>query len=299
MFKQVGKHIKSNDITVQNRGMNRKFLYRTCLILLPILIIIFMPVLSRPDAKSPPADSETMRTLRLPKVQAPDTTPVDEKPTTVWHPPHLLKVWTTVHKGRTFRVTQLPNCEHMDAVIAYNPRGESLQQAKKRLGGAAALTGSFHHPQTFALADFVQEYGAVYAAPATGRYFLAMYTNGKFTISDDYSSIMRKSDVSALALGQRLVPLQHDGFSLAFMNRVTDRMAMGLNSNFVFIVQGKSDIWQLSQFMQHVLPVTIAVNSDGGHVVRGVAPVHVVFRWSGSSPDGTMTAELSKARARK
>ena len=63
------------------------------------------------------------------------------------------------------------------------------------------------------------------------------------------------------------------------MNRVTDRMAIGVNSNFIFIVQGRSDIWRLADFIGHKLPVTTAINCDGGHVVRGKAPVHIVFRW--------------------
>jgi hypothetical protein len=82
-----------------------------------------------------------------------------------------------------------------------------------------------------------------------------------------------------MALGQRLIPLQRDGFSLAFMNRVTDRMAIGVNDYFIFIVQGKSSIWRLADFMRRKLPCKTAINSDGGHVVRGKAPVHIVFRW--------------------
>lgn len=197
-----------------------------------------------------------------------------------WHPQHKVKVWTTRYKGRIFRVTQLPRCEHMEMVIAYNVHGETLGQAKRRLGGVSACSGSFHHPKTFALADFMQKNGNIFAGARTGRYFIAMHDDGRFAISNNYKSVRGKSDVSALALGQRLVPLSRDGFSKGFMNRVTDRMAIGMNDNFIYVVQGKSDIWRLAHFMQHSLPCDIAINSDGGHVVRGKAPVHVVFRWN-------------------
>ncbi|MGC8862973.1 MAG: hypothetical protein ACP5R5_09405 [Armatimonadota bacterium] len=196
-----------------------------------------------------------------------------------WHPPHMVKVWMARHKGRTFRVIQLPRCEHLETVITYDPSGETLARAKRRIGGVAALTGSYHHPQTMALADFLQRDGCVLAAARTGRCLVAIDQNGTLDISPEYSGIKGASGVSALALGQRLVPFVPDGFSTAFMNRVTDRMAIGVNKNFIFIVQGKSDIWRLAHFFRTKLPVRTAINSDGGHVVRGKAPVHIVFRW--------------------
>lgn len=196
-----------------------------------------------------------------------------------WHPPHTVKVWMARHKDRTFRITQLPRCEHLEMVISYEPSGETLARAKQRLGGVAACTGSFHHPQTMALADFLQRNGSVLAASRTARCVISNGDMGRLDISDDISCVVRKSGVNALKLGQRLVPLQHDGFTTAFMNRQTDRMAIGLNSNFIYIVQGKSDIWRLAHFMGTKLPLSSAVNSDGGHVVRGKAPVHLVFRW--------------------
>lgn len=206
-----------------------------------------------------------------------------------WHPPHKAKVWTTTHKGRTFRVIQLPHCEHLETVISYNPSGETVAQSKKRLGGVAACTGSFHNPQTMALADFLQKKGAMISGARTGRSFVAINEDGRLKISADYATFKQKPGVSALALGQRLVPLQHDGFSTAFMNRVTDRMAVGLNDNFIFLVQGKSDIWRLADFIHAKLPVDSAVNCDGGHVVRGKGPVHLVFRWR---PEGIQTPVL-------
>ncbi|MCX8053498.1 MAG: hypothetical protein N3B12_06790 [Armatimonadetes bacterium] len=196
-----------------------------------------------------------------------------------WHPPHYLKVWMARHKGRIFRVIQLPRCEHLETVITYNPSGETLKAAKSRVGGVAAVTGSYHHPRSMVLADFLQRDGCVLAGARTGRCLLSVNADGIVDISTEYSGIKGVSGVSALALGQRLVPLERDGFSIAFMNRVTDRMAIGVNNNFIFIVQGKSDIWRLAHFIRTKLPVRVAVNSDGGHVVRGKAPVHVVFRW--------------------
>jgi len=200
-----------------------------------------------------------------------------------WHPPHVVKVWMARHKGRTFRVIQLPRCEHLETVITYDPSGETLKRAKLRVGGIAAVTGSYHHPQSMALADFLQRDGCVLAAARTGRCLVTVDRDGLLDISPEYASIKGASGVSALALGQRLVPFVPDGFSTAFMNRVTDRMAIGLNRNFIFIIQGKSDIWRLAHFIRTKLPVRTAVNSDGGHVVRGKAPVHIVFCWRRSA----------------
>lgn len=206
----------------------------------------------------------------------------EAKPPPRSHPKHAAKVWLTKHKDRTFRVIQLPRCQHMEALISYSPIGETLQQAKKRLGGAAAMTGSFHHPKTMALADFFQRKGSVISEVTTGRWFLAIVNGEVSAISDNYMLVRGKSETSVIALGQRLVPLHRDGFSLSFMNQVTDRMALGLNKRYLFIVQGKSDIWRLADFMNHKLPCKIAINADGGHVVRGRAPTHIVFRWRSS-----------------
>jgi len=213
------------------------------------------------------------------------------------HPKHVVKVWLTTYRGRTFRVTQLPRCEHLEAVIAYNPKGETLQQAKQRLGGVAASTGSFHNPKTMGLVDFLQEKGNVISGASTGRWFLAVLENGDLNISDNYLLLKGKSGVSAIALGQRLVPLRQDGFSKAFMNAVTDRMALGLSTDYIFIVQGKSDIWRLADFMEKKLPVKIALNADGGHVVRGRAPVHIVFRWRQPPSPPTLEKKAQAAPA--
>lgn len=196
-----------------------------------------------------------------------------------WHPPHIVKVWLTTFRGRTYRVIQLPRCEHLETLISYNPRGETLREAKNRLGGIAASTGSFHNPKSMALADFLQRKGSIMCPATTGRCFVAVDGDGAMRISGDYNAVRGDPMSSAIALGQRLVPLMRDGFSVAFMNKVTDRMAIGLNRNFIFIVQGKSSIWRLSQFLETQLPIRTAINCDGGHVVRGKGPAHLVFRW--------------------
>lgn len=208
----------------------------------------------------------------------------EAKPPSAKHPKHVVKVWLTTHKGRTFRVIQLPRCEHMEAVLSYEPSGETKEQAKERFGGVAVCTGSFHNSRTMALADFLQRNGSIVSGASTGRWFFAVLENGDLDISGNYMLVKGKSDVSALALGQRLVPLHRDGFSKAFMNQVTDRMALGLSHDYIFIVQGKSDIWRLADFMDQKLPCKIAINSDGGHVVRGKAPVHIIFRWREAAP---------------
>jgi hypothetical protein len=196
-----------------------------------------------------------------------------------WHPPHVVKVWMVRYKRRTFRIIQLPRCEHLETVITYDPSGETVAHAKKRLGGVAACTGSFHNPKSMVLADFLQRRGTIVCPARTGRHCVVLDGNGALNISGDYAAMKGNSGYSAIALGQRLVPLQRDGFSLAFINKTTDRMAVGLNRNFIFIVQGKSDIWKLAGFLRTQLPVRTAVNCDGGHVVRGKGPVHLVFRW--------------------
>ena len=196
-----------------------------------------------------------------------------------WHPPHVIKSWTNRHKGKTFRVVQLPRCKHLETLITYNPYGETFKQAKRRTMGAAVMSGSFHNSQSYALADFLQRDGRVLSPAKTGRYFLAILPDGSIDLTNDYSKYKHKKATSAMAMGQRLVPLMRDGFSLTFMNEQTDRMAIAVNKNFIFIIQGHSDIWRLSDFIEKKLPVKIAVNSDGGHVIRGKAPIHVVFRW--------------------
>ncbi len=152
-----------------------------------------------------------------------------------------------------------------------------------------------------ALADFYQYDGKILSQARTGRWFFAILGNGGLDISDNYMVVKGASGISAIALGQRLVPLHHDGFSTAFMNRVTDRMALGLGKYYIYVVQGKSDIWRLSHFMETELPIKIAINADGGHVVRGRAPVHIVFRWrskSGTSGTSAQPVNIPDNKAR-
>jgi len=195
------------------------------------------------------------------------------------HPSHEVKVWVARFKGRNLHVARLPRCKHLQAVITNEPSGETRERAKQRVGGVASMTGTFHHPRTLSLADFLQRDGAIESAAHTGRWFLVILADGSVDITGNYAAYEGKSGVSAMALGQRLVPLHQDGFSTHFMNQVTERMAIGLTRDCIYLVEGKTDIWRLATFMQDKLHVTIAINSDGGHVVRGRAPVHLVFRW--------------------
>ncbi len=141
------------------------------------------------------------------------------------------------------------------------------------------MTGTFHDPHTLWLADFLQRNGTIECDTSTGRWLLTIDADGRLDITSTSTSYKGKAGVSAMALGQRLVPLHRDGFSTSFMTRVTDRMAIGLTANHVYLVAATTDIWRLASFMQDKLHVDIAINSDGGHVVRGRAPVHLVFRW--------------------
>lgn len=265
----------------QSSGYSRMCLISTSAIL-TIAVILVLPFAFQFDRQEAPKLKRAARVLK-PAESASLLGAVTPQPKqSSWHPPHVVKVWTTVHKGRTFRVTQLPRCEHLETLITYDGSGETLKQAKLRTGGIAACTGSFHNSQTMALADFLQRDGAVISPARTGRNYVAVYADGRLDISGNYGAVKGRTGVSALALGQRLLPLQKDGFSTAFMNKVTDRMAVALNRNFIFIVQGKTDIWRLAHFIEHKLPTRTAVNCDGGHVVRGKGPVHIVFRWKDS-----------------
>jgi hypothetical protein len=236
-----------------------------------------------------PAKVEVFRSERIPEPK-------------MFHPKHEVIVWRTRYKGRTFQVIQLPRCEHLEAIISHEPGGETLMQAEKRLGGVAAMSGSFHDPRTLVPVDFLQRQGVVTSSAQTGRWFLAITWGQVSDISDNYLLVKDKAGVDVIALGQRLVPLHEDGFSTAFMNQVTDRMALGLGKNYIYIVQGKSDIWRLASFMEKTLPITIAINSDGGHVVKGRAPVHIVFRWrkaNGTTPPKTTTVTRTVAMEAK
>lgn len=234
-----------------------------------VLIIPLLPQHVSFESPAPKPAATPSSTVAAPAKSPPDPN----------HPPHGVKVWLAKYKGRTFRITQLPRCEHLETVFTYDPTGETLASARKRVGGIAGLSGSFHHPQSMYLADFFQIDGAVLSAATTGRAVVVVWPSGLLDITRDYAKVIRVPGVHGMALGQQLHPFTYDRFTKAFMNQVTDRMSIGINQRFIYIVQGKSDIWRLAAFYRDQLPVRIAVNSDGGHVVRGRAPVHIVFRW--------------------
>ncbi len=198
---------------------------------------------------------------------------------TAYHPPHVLKVWTLKHRGRVFRCIQMPRCEHLEAVLAYNWSGETMQQVKKRLEGAAVCTDGFVHSTSYAPADFLQDRGRALSRAATGRWMFVINSTGEMDIHGNYMLVKGQKGVTAAALGQSLVPLKYDGFSKAFMNRVTDRMGIGLTKHHVFIGAGSSDIWRFAKLFEEVLHCQVAINTDGGHVIRGKSSTHIVFRW--------------------
>jgi len=184
--------------------------------------------------------------------------------------------------GFVFRTVQMPRCEHIQAVITYNPSGETGERAKIRMRGIVAATASYHNPQTMSLADFLQRDGRILSSRQTGRWFFAGF-NGSPRIGGNYLLVRQKKGVDVVAMGSRLVPFHLDGFSQSFANKVTDRMAVGMSKTRIFVVQGKANLWKLSGFMKEKLRCRLAINGDGGHVVRGKSPVHIVFRWRATS----------------
>jgi hypothetical protein len=223
------------------------------------------------------------------------TTPIRARAPTTEHPRHQVKVWLTTYRSRTFRVIQLPRCEHLEAAIAYASTGETKEQAKHRLNGIAVSTAAFHDPRSLALVDFYQSDGKILSGATTGRWFFAAMENGEMRLTGDYPVLKGKSGVTALALGQRLVPLERDGFSKAFMDQRTDRMAIGMVEGYLYIVEGKTDLWRLSEFLRTQLPIETALNADGGHVVDGKSPVHIVFRWRTPPPPSEVSAAQAPA----
>ncbi len=152
---------------------------------------------------------------------------------TAYHPPHALKVWVLRHRGRVFRCIQLPRCEHVEALLAYNWNGETMRQAKRRLGGVAVCTDGFVHSTSYAPADFLQDRGRTLSRAATGRWMFVINSTGEMDIHGNYMLVKGQKGVTAAALGQTLVPFKHDGFSMAFIYRVSDRLGIGLTKPHV------------------------------------------------------------------
>jgi len=195
------------------------------------------------------------------------------------HPSHKVVVWTTEYRDRTFRVIKLPRCEHIQTIITYNPAGETKEEAKERVGGIAVCSASFYDPKTMKPVDFFRSEGTEIVGRQVGRWFLAIFPDGQLEITNDYDMLRADPAIDAVALGQRLVPFHHDGFTTEFANRVTDRMALGFSRERIYIVQGNSDLWVMGEFMDEVLYCDIAINTDGGHSVKGISPFHLVFKW--------------------
>lgn len=219
----------------------------------------------------------------------------DPPPKRKWHPRHQSKTWITRYRGRIFRTTQLPRCEHVEMLVTYHPApGATRAQVRERTGAIVVSTGSYHHPQTMALADFLQRDGRVLMGRRTRRGIL---TTDASNVADILDEIVRGNEISSLALGSRLVPFKLDGFSPAFANKQTDRMAIGLTKGYIFVVQGVSDLWRLGSFFEEVLGCSKAINGDGGHVVKGRGPVHIAFRWRKTPPKEPVGTAVKAAPA--
>lgn len=195
------------------------------------------------------------------------------------HPKHEVKVWLTKFRGFTFSVIQLPRCNHVEVIPTYEPAGETKEAAKKRLGGFAVCSGNFYDCKTNCPVDYFRRGGNVIKGREVGRFFLAIHPDRQIKLSHDYQWLKANPNINAVALGQVLKPFQLDGFSLEFQNQPKDRMGLGFTSAYIYIVQGKTDVWTFAAFFDKVLKCNEAINTDGGHVVRGKSPFHVVFRW--------------------
>ncbi len=217
----------------------------------------------------------------LKRAQSFEARPARRRP---YHPPHVVKVWMVEHRGRVFRCIQLPRCEHLEVILSLDWKGQTLEEAKRRHGGIAACTDGFVHSRNLTPADFLQTGGRRLSRAVTGRWMLVIHDGGAMDIHGNYFLVKGREGVTAAALGQRLVPLAYDGFSKAFMNRVTDRMGIGLTNHHIFIAAGRSDIWRFSKLFSEVLNCKVAINTDGGHVVRGRSSTHIVFRWKTAQP---------------
>lgn len=195
------------------------------------------------------------------------------------HPRHQMVVWTTKYKGVIFRVIKLPRCEHLETIITYFPSGETKEQAKKRLEGNAVSTACFYNRQTLKPVDFFRRYGQEIIGKEKGRKVLLILENGHLEITGDYDYVRQKPNADAIALGQQLVPFCYDDFSIRFANLETDRMALDFSKNYLYIIQGRTNLWRLSKFIKEKLYCDTAINTDGGHAVKGKSPFHLVFRW--------------------
>ncbi|AKM82733.1 TPA: hypothetical protein DD449_00660 [Candidatus Berkelbacteria bacterium] len=195
------------------------------------------------------------------------------------HPKHIVKPWVTKYKGATFLVVQLPRCNHVEAVISYEPGGEKKERAKKRLGGFAVCSGNFYDCRTNLPVDYFRRNGVKVKGREVGRYFLAIHPDGRINLSQDYQLLNKNKEIDAVALGQMIKPFRYDGFKTVFIDAETDRMGMGFTSGYIYIVQSRTNIRTLASFFANVLKCDEAINTDGGHVVKGKSPFHIVFRW--------------------
>ena len=199
------------------------------------------------------------------------------------HPRHQVVCWTTKYKGTTFRVIKFPHCRHVETIISDNPPGETVRHAKKRWHGFAASTACFYNTKTLLPVDFFRRNGKIKVGREVGRRILAISKVEPLKIQNSLDFLRSKLTSDALALGSLVKPFSLDGFSIAFANINTDRMSLALSPKYLYIVQAKTNLWKMSQFTKERLPCNAAINTDGGHAVKGKSPYHLVFRWKNRS----------------
>ena len=95
----------------------RRFVQFACLSGLLGLLLLAAPCQCVDDACAAAGGASAQQVASLQPAESAST---DRDP---HHPRHMVKVWLTTYRGRTFRVIQLPRCEHMEAVLAYNALG--------------------------------------------------------------------------------------------------------------------------------------------------------------------------------
>ena len=191
----------------------------------------------------------------------------DPPPERKWHPRHQSKTWLTKYRGRIFRTTQLPRCEHVEMLVTYHPApGVTRAQVKQRTGAIVVCTGSYHHPQTMALADYLQRDGRVLMARRTQRFMLTSDTTKVVDILDE---IIRGNEVSACP-ASRLCRLLMVSRSRSPTGRPTAWQSASPKA--IFVVQGLRPVAPR-------LEVSAAYDQRRWRAWPRSRLVHIAFRW--------------------
>ncbi len=213
------------------------------------------------------------------------------------HPSHEVLVSVVRYQHRIFHVVRLPRCEHLEAVITNEPSGETLAQAKQRMGGVASIPAPSMTP-TASLSP-ISSSATAPSNPAPPP--AAGCSSSPPTASSTSPATTRSTKASPASprwpWASASSPSTATASTTSCMKRRTERMAIGLTKEDIYLVEANTDIPRLAAFMKNKLKVEIALNSDGGHVVHGNAPVHLIFRWR-RSPSHTILAQTPPGEAR-